>query len=306
MIKNIVKYFYNRFYQKFHRDTFKGNILAAKKLVAINSIKKNITSLDEVSFQVFSQWGEDGIIQYIISQVTIPNKIFIEFGVENYTEANTRFLLFNNNWRGLVIDGSKQNIRFIKKDFIYWKYDLTAYHNFITAENINSQIAGFTNCSDIGLLSIDIDGNDYWVWEAIEAVNPRIVICEYNAVLGDTEKVAVPYTPYFEQSKAHYSNLYYGASLPALCYLAEKKGYDFIGTASTGVNAFFIRKDISSPFIKHSAAGGYHQSVNRPSKDKNGKLNFLPHNERLHVIKDMKVVDVVSGSIHTIKELYKL
>lgn len=306
MANNIIKYLYNKCYQKFHHDTFKGNILAAKGLAEINRLKKDIADLDEVSFQVFSQWGEDGIIQYIISQVAIPNKIFIEFGVENYTEANTRFLLFNNNWRGLVIDGSRQNIRFIKNDFIYWKYDLTAYHDFITAENINKLIAGFTNCRDIGLLSIDIDGNDYWVWDAIEVVNPRIVICEYNAVLGDTEKVAVPYNPDFEQSKAHYSNLYYGASLPALCHLAEKKGYDFIGTASTGVNAFFIRKDISSVFKKYSAAGGYHQSVNRPSKNKNGKLNFLPHSERLNVIKDMKIIDVASGSAHTIKELYKL
>ena len=306
MIRNSLKYYYNQFYQKFHSDTFKSNMLKGKQLAETNKLKKNIAGLDEVAFQVFSQYGEDGIIQYIISQIEIPNRIFIEFGVEYYTESNTRFLLLNNNWRGLVIDGSSQNIRFIKNDGISWKYDISAYHSFITKDNINELISKFTNCSDIGLLSIDIDGNDYWVWEAIEVISPRIVICEYNSTLGPVHKVSIPYVADFEQTKAHFSNLYYGASLAALCHLAEKKGYDFIGTATAGVNAFFVRKDLSAPFIKYTAAGGFHQSANRSSRDQNGKLNFLLHDERLAVIKDMKVADVVSGSLHTIKELYQL
>lgn len=305
-ISNAVKYYYNKFYQKFHYDTFKSSMLAGKQLAEMNSGKKNIQSLDEVAFQVFSQWGEDGIIQYIISQIAIPNKIFIELGVEKYTESNTRFLLINNYWQGLVIDGCKLDIRFIKNDFIYWKYNITAYNDFITKENINSLISSFTSCSDIGLLSIDIDGNDYWIWEAIDVVKPRIVVCEYNTVFGNTQKVSIPYEKSFTQTKAHFSNLYYGASLGALCFLAEKKGYDFIGTATSGVNAFFIRKDLAASFVTYNAITGFHESVNRSSKDKKGRLNFLPANERLHIIKDMKVVDVASGSLHTIKDLYQL
>jgi hypothetical protein len=306
LIRDSLKYYYNRFYQKFHYDTFRNNMLKGKQLAEMNRLKKNIASLDEVAFPVFSQYGEDGIIQYIISQIEIPNTIFIEFGVENYTESNTRFLLMNNNWRGLVIDGSSRNIRFIKKDLISWKYDITACHSFITKDNINQLISQFTNCSDIGLLSIDIDGNDYWVWDAIDAINPRIVVCEYNSTLGAVHKVSVPYTADFEQTRAHYSNLYYGASLAALCYLAEKKGYDFIGTASAGVNAFFVRKDLAAPFITYTAASGFHHSVNRSSRDNKGQLNFLPHDKRLAVIKDLQLTDVVSGSLQTIKELYQL
>jgi hypothetical protein len=305
-IRNTLKYYYNRFYQKFHYDTFKSNMLKGKLLAETNQLKKNIAGLDEVAFQVFSQYGEDGIIQYVISQIEIPNKIFIEFGVENYTESNTRFLLMNNNWRGLVIDGSSRNVRFIKNDFIAWKYDITACHSFITKENINQLISQFTDCSDIGLLSIDIDGNDYWVWDAIEVLNPRIVVCEYNSNFGAVHTLSVPYVANFEQTKAHFSNCYYGASLAALCWLAQKKGYDFIGTASVGVNAFFVRKDLSAPFVTYTAASGFHQSVNRSSKDQKGQLNFLPHNKRLAVIKDMQLTDVVSGSLHTIKDLYQL
>jgi hypothetical protein len=305
-IRKSLKYYYNKFYQKFHYDTFRSNMLIGKQLAEMNRLKKNISILDEVSFPVFSQYGEDGIIQYIISQIEIPNTIFIEFGVENYTESNTRFLLMNNCWSGLVIDGDSRHIRFIKNDIISWKYNISSCHSFITRENINTLISNFTSCSDIGLLSIDIDGNDYWVWDAIEVISPRIIICEYNAALGYTHKVSVPYLAGFEHTTAHFSNLYYGASLAALCHLAEKKGYDFIGTASSGINAFFVRKDLSAPFITYTAASGFHQSVNRGSKDKNGKLSFLPHEERLAVIKDMSVTDVVSGSLHTIKELYEL
>lgn len=305
MIRDWIKYYYRRCYQKLHYETFKGNILAAQQLAAINSSRVTAASLDEVVFQVFSQRGEDGVIQYICSKIAVPDKTFIEFGVEDYTEANTRLLLFNN-WRGLVMDGSKLNIRFIKNDFIYWKYDLTALQSFITAENINRLISSYTDNSDIGLLSIDIDGNDYWVWEAITTIQPRIIVCEYNSAFGNKHAVSIPYDASFYKTKAHYSNLYYGASLPALCHLAEKKGYDFIGTTSAGVNAFFVRKDIAAPFIKHTAETGFHAAANRDSKDKTGKNTFLLHHQRLYEIKDLPLVDVITGTTHIIKELYRI
>ncbi|MFN8250309.1 MAG: hypothetical protein U0V75_00410 [Ferruginibacter sp.] len=305
MIREQLKYYYHRFYQKLHAETVKGNILTAQLLAAGNSQKAHITSLDEVAFRVFSQRGEDGIIQYICSKIPLPDKTFIEFGVENYTESNTRLLLFEN-WRGLVMDSSRLNIRFIKKDFIYWKYDLTAMHSFITAENINGIIAGYTSNNDPGLLSIDIDGNDYWVWEAISCIQPRVVICEYNAVFGSDHAVSIPYNPAFIKNKAHYSCLYFGASLPALCLLAEKKGYDFIGTSAAGVNAFFIRKDLSAPFVHYTAKTGFHASANRDSKDEKGNNSFLPFAQRLEMIKHLPVTEVSSGSNYLIKDLYKI
>jgi hypothetical protein len=120
-----------------------------------------IDHLYDVEFKVFSQWGDDGIIQYLIRNLDIPNKTFVEFGVENYTESNTRFLLINNNWSGLVMDGSSENISYIKNDEIYWQYDLQAKHAFIDVDNVNDLIscAGFSE--ELGLLHIDIDGNDY-------------------------------------------------------------------------------------------------------------------------------------------------
>ena len=118
------------------------NLLKTQKMLLgnLNTIeltkKKNIKNLHEVEFKVFSQWGDDGIIQYLIQNLEIPNKTFIEFGVSNYTEANTRFLLINNNWSGLVMDNSIEDIDCIKNDEIYWKYDLQAKSEFLDTKNI--------------------------------------------------------------------------------------------------------------------------------------------------------------------------
>ena len=305
-MRRVLKFYYRKLYQKFHHDTHKNLTLLGRIQAEANCKKEQISSLEEVEFQVFSQRNEDGIIQYIISKVEVPNKIFVEFGVEDYTESNSRFLLINNNWSGLVMDGSNMNIRFIKEDFIYWKYDLTAYQAFITRENINDLLRKYTSCRDIGLLSIDVDGNDYWIWEAIEAVNPRIVVCEYNSAFGPLMKVSVPYEAGFVRTRAHFSNLYFGASLAAFCFLAEKKGYDFIGTVGAGVNAFFVRKDLSGAFKKYKAEDGYRVSANRDSKDSKGRLTFLPHEERLKVIKELPLVDVLTGQPILIKDLYRL
>src|SRR5436190_10957517 len=98
---------------------------------------KNIGSIHEIEFQVFSQFGDDGIIQHLVNKLDIPNKTFVEFGVENYTESNTRFLLINNNWSGLIIDGEKKNIEFVKGDPIAAMHDLHAVASFVTKENIN-------------------------------------------------------------------------------------------------------------------------------------------------------------------------
>lgn len=134
--------------------------MSAKNFINATCNKK-INSLEEVEFQVFSQFGEDGIIQWLVHNVEIKEKTFIEFGVEDYTEANMRFLLMNNNWTGLVMDGSRENIDHLKKWDLMWKYDLQAMDVFITKDNINQVIkeAGFEG--DLGILSIDLDGNDY-------------------------------------------------------------------------------------------------------------------------------------------------
>lgn len=263
---------------------------------------KTFPSIKEAEFQVFSQFGDDGIIQYIIQQIAVEYQIFIEFGVEKYTESNTRFLLMNNNWHGLVIDGSEENIDYIKADSIYWRNDLTAVCSFITAENINDLFVENGFSGEIALLSIDIDGNDYWVWKKIEAVNPQIVIAEYNSVFG-LLPVTIPYQANFVRTKSHFSNLYWGTSLGALCHLAEEKGYYFIGTNSAGNNAYFVRKDKIGYLSPLSLEAGFTDSRFRESRNEQGELNFLRGQERLKAIENCEVYHVLEQKTFKIKEL---
>ncbi|MHC4397390.1 MAG: hypothetical protein ACYS1A_17255 [Planctomycetota bacterium] len=264
---------------------------------------QKIGHLWEAEFKVFSQFGEDGVIQYLIHKIEIPNKVFIEFGVENYKESNTRFLLLNNNWSGLVIDAGKSNVRDIIKDPIYWKHDLTAKCAFVTRENINDLIASNIGTGDIGVLSIDIDGNDYWVWDSISVVSPRIVVCEYNSVFGHERAVTIPYREDFVRSKAHYSHLYCGASLPALCQLADKKGYDCVGTTSAGNDAFFVRKDVPSPLRKYVPKEAYVEAKFRESRDRDGQLTCLAGKDRLKEIAEMPVWDTEANRMILIKDM---
>jgi len=281
-----------------------NTILLAK--MHVDRIRKagSISALSDVEFKAFSQWGEDGIIQYLIHNVPISDTSFVEFGVENYTEANTRFLLINDLWRGLVLDGSQYNIDYIRKDGIYWKYDFTAKCLFITRENINEVLTSSGFVGDIGLLSIDIDGNDYWVWDAIDVVTPHIVICEYNSIFGAEHAVTVPYDEKFDWSEAHYSHLYFGASLAALCSLAEQKEYDFVGCNSAGVNAFFVRRDLKHGLPTFSATEGFVQSGVRQSRDRSGNLSFLSGEERIESIKDMPLHDVRTNKIIRVKDIF--
>jgi len=267
----------------------------------LNNNKKNIGSLHEVEFRVYSQWGDDGIIQYLVNHLDIQHKTFVEFGVENYKESNTRFLLINNNWSGCVIDGSEDNIKYIKNDIVAWRFDLHSKTAFITRENINELLSEFIQKGyhkEIGILSIDIDGNDYWVWKDINVVNPIIVITEYNAVFGPTNTWSVPYKPDFYRLSEHTSYQYWGASLSAFCKLADQKGYYFVGCNSNGNNAYFIRKDKISSFKPLTPAEGFVDSKFREDADKDGNPVF--GKQRIELIRGMKIHNTETNNIEII------
>lgn len=257
-------------------------------------------------FKVSSQWGEDGIIEHLVRNVPIAHEIFVEFGVQDYREANTRFLLTNRNWAGLVIDGSPENIAAVKQDSIYWRFNLKGECSFVTRENIDSIIAGQGISGDIGLLSVDIDGNDYWVWEAIHRVSPRVVVAEYNALFGATAAVSVPYDPAFQRNKAHYSNLYWGCSLGALVHLGKVKGYTFVGCNSGGNNAFFVRNDVLGPLPARELPGAFRPAKFRESRNADGSLSFLEPAAAMAAIGHLPLKDVISGSQIKVSELPRL
>jgi hypothetical protein len=265
--------------------------------------KEPLQTLADAEFRVFSQWGEDGIIEWLVSRVALPNHRFIEFGVENFGEANCRFLMQNRNWKGLIFDANEDYMTELRHQRIFWMYDLTAKPAFITVENINDLIANAGFAGPAGILSIDIDGNDYWVWKAIHAVEPAIVICEYNAVLGDQNAVAVPYDPQFHRFKGHHSGLYFGASIAALKLLGEEKGYTFVGTNSSGINAFFVRQELAGPVLAQLQEVRAYCSRHRDSRDEQGVLSYAGGQARFDLIRNCPVVDVKTGAACPLGEL---
>lgn len=276
-------------------------ILAARTLLAQRDFTKPLARLRDAEFKVFSQFGDDGIIQYLIRQLDLGPEWqrFVEFGVEDYSEANTRFLLLNDNWSGLVLDGSSDSMAALRRTSLCWRHELTAIGAFITRENINGLLAGNGFAGKLGILSIDIDGNDYWVWEAIEGVDAAIVITEYNSVFGARHAISVPYDPAFQRMKAHHSALYWGASLAALAHVSQRKGYILAGCNSAGNNAYFIRADLAKAagLAGLTVEQAFVASKFRESRDESGALTFLTGDERVRAIADQTVVEVITGKM---------
>lgn len=298
MLRRLAAQLKDRALGKIQKDARDALLLQGRIASWLVRAKEKITSLQDVEFKVFSQFGEDGIIDWIIERSQLPDHLqsFIEFGVELYEEANTRFLLENRNWRGLILDGNPLLEANLRSSFLSWRHVLKAKSAFVTRENVNRI---FENCGfsgEIGLLSVDIDGNDYWVWEAIESVNPVIAICEYNAVLGDLYPIVIPYDPAFTHTVPNYHNLYGGASIVALQSLAKRKGYTFLGSNSAGNNAFFIRNDYAPRFgptvIANVAAC---PSKLRESRDTSNHLTFAEGIARQALISSLPVINLETG-----------
>ncbi len=250
---------------------------------------------------MFSQWGEESIVQNLIRCVEIRHKTFVEFRVEDFFESNCRFLLMKDNLQGFVIDGPKEHVQRIRQSYFYWKHHLGSECAFITRDNINELLKKSGFDEDLGILSVDIDGNDYHVLEAITAFKPRILICEYNGVFGRDLKISIPYEPDFFRTGKHYSNLYFGASLGAMTHLAEKRGCALAGANSIGSNAFYVRRDLMNDKLHAmTVPQGWLASHVRESRNEKGELNHLTGDGRLALMRGMPVLNVESGALETL------
>ena len=207
-------------------------------------------TLTAYGYTAYSQADEDGMIGELFGRIGVTDRTFVEFGSGDGLENNTVYLLLTG-WSGLWLDGDPANIRTITREFAPYleSRQLQLTQAFITQSNINSLLDGAGFKGEIDLLSIDIDGNDYWMWEALTAVNPRAVIVEYNATFRPPHKVVQPYGDGYRWNSSNY----FGASLKALEELGTKKGYCLVGCSFAGTNAFFVRQDLaldlfSTPF----------------------------------------------------------
>lgn len=195
--------------------------------------------------RIYSQNGEDGILAGIFSQIGRTNKFFVEFGVEDGSQCNTRYLREYCGWKGLMMGGCRHLSGDIKQEFV-------------TAGNINMLFEKYMVPDEFDLLSIDIDGNDYWVWKALSGrYRPRVVVIEYNAKYKPPQSVVILYDPQYVWDGSDY----FGASLSAFVTLAGNKGYTLAGCDSTGTNAFFVN---NADFEKYFSAGSIEKLYRLP------------------------------------------
>jgi len=283
----------------------KSLIMQGKSLALLNQQRDDQDPLSAYEFQVFSQFGEDGILQHLIQETGIDDneKTFVEFGVQDYQESNTRFLLQGHHWQGLIIDGSGAWMESVKTSSLYWRYNLKAIAAWIDRENINDLILSSGLQGTIGFLSIDIDGNDYWVWERISCIKPIIIACEWNSTFGKEHALSIPYDPGFNRAAAHYSHQYWGASIAALHHLAEQKGYALIGTNQAGNNLFFVDKDRLGRLKARRPEDVWVEAQFSDTRDKNGNLTFLRGDKRRQLIQDLPLVNVMNGETTSLKAL---
>lgn len=223
-------------------------------LLAYQALKESgaaLPQLHQVGFKAFSQTDEDGILLYILSIIGSASKRAVEFCAGNGVECNSANLIINHGWHGLLVDGDDQLVKsgvdFYNRNPHTYVYPPVFVHRWITRDNVNSLIMEHGFSGDIDLLSIDMDGVDYWIWQAIDCIEPRVVVVEYQDILGPDKSCSVPYSDSFNSSDYSSSRgmpNFCGASLLAFVKLVRSRGYRLVGCNRYGYNAFFIRNPL--------------------------------------------------------------
>jgi hypothetical protein len=228
-------------------------ILLALKYKEMLRNRVPLPSFDEVGFRVYSDNEEDGILLYIFSLIGMTNKKVVDIGSGTVQGSNSANLIINHGWVGLLIDGNERAVEAARSFYSACpdtkNYPPPLVHAWVTAENINAIISEHGFAGEIDLLSIDIDGIDYWIWKAIDSIHPRVVVVEYQDIIGPDKALAVAYRPDFKRSDYDVNArdpLYAGASLPAFVKLGKQKGYRLVGCNRYGYNAFFVRSDLGA------------------------------------------------------------
>ncbi len=246
----------------------------------------------EAGYRVYSQFDQDGILQAIFKRLPSAPKFFVEFGVQDYRESSTRYLLEKDFWRGVIVDPAPDAQDFLQESRLQDTHDIEFRQSFVTAENINSLFANLP--CDPGLMVIDVDGVDYYLWEALTVVKPWVVCIEYQSLFGPYLDLSIPYSPDFDRTKFHGSNLAYGASLSAMVRLGKAKGYRLVCGSRFHHDAFFVREDVAGDLPTGSPAQAFTDVQHKESRGKDFELTYLRRREdQRKAIADARVDDLL-------------
>lgn len=295
-----LKLYFNNDISNFHFLIGQNAILASR------SMSEKFQNLWDAEVKVFSQWGEDGILDYLCESLDLSKPRVLEVGAGNFSECNSRFLAENRNASVVAVDGRDDLISSMSKHSLMWKNHIFAVQEWVTPLNINKVInTARESMLGIDIFSLDLDGNDYWILEAANLQHVSIVVVEYNPLFGSKLSVSVPRNDKFDRTSKHFSWLYYGASLGAFIQILSQKGFVFVGSNRVGSNAFFVKEDLVKK-IKLSLPVDLSRHTDwriRESRNYAGKLDYLSNHERMNQINEMPLINVMDGSELRIKDL---
>jgi hypothetical protein len=255
---------------------------------------------ERAGYSVYSQFDEDGLIQYLLSKVSVDEETFVEIGIEDYRQSNTRYLLEKSNWTGMIYDCVSGAEALLDTLDLRTLRTIEFQCAMISVENVNQVV---DPGAKLGLLSLDIDSQDYFVLQALEA-RPSILILEYNTAFGADADVSVPEQVGFDRFKHHYSGLCFGASLKALTRLADEKGYSLVG-CSSGPNAFYVRKDLLGGLAVKTPREAIRPARFRESRGPNGEFTYLSTvPEKLAAMRDAQIFDFESGAVMSVGQKF--
>jgi len=303
-MKIIYDYFFRKYLLK------KTYMLGLSHILNIRKNYDNISSISDVDYKIYSQFGEDGIIDFILRKLNIEKPKFVEIGVGDYTESNTRFLFESRTAKGLIIDCLEDLSSKVSKNLKLWKGDLKIEEIFVSSENINSVLEKNNFEKDIDFFSLDIDGIDYWIIKSLPVNFSKVAVIEYNPIFGHEYEVTVPNIDKFDRTSYHYSNLCYGMSLKALVKIMELKNFYFLGSNLRRNNAFFVsknfNKDTCFPNLKISNISENVDCNIRESRGKTKELTYLSGHERIREIKDCEIIDLKKNKKIKVKDIFDL
>lgn len=226
----------------------KGEMLLLREAYSKSSGCAEMENLSRYGFRNHSQNDEDGILWYIFSRIGIRNRRCVEICAGDGIQCNTANLIINDGWEGLLFDGNKEQVeggvRFYSQLSNTRLAPPLMEQAWITAANVNGLLEKHGFSGEVDLLSLDVDGVDYWIWKALDIIRPRVVVAEVQVIWGTDRACTVPYADDFKSPLVEGFGVYSGGSLPAFVKLGKEKGYRLIGCNRLGFNAFFLRDDI--------------------------------------------------------------
>lgn len=309
--QKIKSFLRNKILKIFQRNFDELKLLSGQSILENKRRDYNhYVNINQAELRIFSQFGEDGIIDFLLEKLNIKFTKFVEVGTADYSESNTRFLFETGKAEGMIIDSDINLKSKIKQLFQLWRGNIKVIPLFVDRQNLNDVLRVSNFYKELDLFSIDVDGVDYWLIEKLPEKISKIFIAEYNANFGDKLEVTVPYIKNFNRTRYHFSNLAWGMSIRALIKLMNKKGYDFVGTNNAKCNAFFVRSDlfkflkIDLPDIEDLSK--YTNIKINEGLNQNGNLAFYDQEQKKEIMKNIEIINLKSNNVEKTVKLKDL